>query len=82
LFVQNYASNLLSINKIIHELNYEVFSSKNIFFQEWITKRIIGKDFIENELYFLNEEKCNFNANKEELGTFDINELVILPIKF
>jgi hypothetical protein len=40
LLVQNYASNLLSINKIAHELNCEViFSSKDVIFQEWINKK-------------------------------------------
>jgi hypothetical protein len=65
LLVQNCTSNLLSINKIAHEFNCEViFSSKNVIFQEWITKNVIGKDFLENELYFLNEEKYNFNTKK------------------
>jgi hypothetical protein len=67
LFVQNRASNLLSINKIAYELNCEViFSSKNVIFQERITKRAIGEGFLENELYFLNKEKYNFNTQREE----------------
>jgi hypothetical protein len=43
-----------------------IFSSKNITFQECITKKVIGECFFENELYFLNEEKYNFNTKKEE----------------
>jgi hypothetical protein len=71
LFVQNCASNLLSINKIAQELNCEVmFSSKNVIFQKCITKKVIGEGFLENGLYFLNEEKYNFNTKREkELST-------------
>jgi hypothetical protein len=40
LFVQNYTSNLLSINKIAHELNYEViFSSKKYDFSRINNKK-------------------------------------------
>jgi GAG-pre-integrase domain len=40
-----------------------------VIFQEWITRNVIGKGFLENELYFLNEEKNIFSAKKnEELG--------------
>jgi GAG-pre-integrase domain len=58
---------LLSINKIAQELNCEVmFSSKNMIFQEYITKKVIGEGFLENGLYFFNEEKYNFNTKGEK----------------
>jgi hypothetical protein len=40
-----------------------------VIFQEWITKKIISEGFHERELYFLNEEKYNFNIQKEDFGT-------------
>jgi hypothetical protein len=56
LYVQNYSSNLLSIRKIINELNYEIiFTLEVVVFQEWITKKI-GEGIFENGLYFLNEK--------------------------
>jgi hypothetical protein len=65
LIVQNCALNLLSINKVLHELNYEfIFSPKNVLFQKWAKKKMIGKHFLENEFYFLNEEKYNFNTKR------------------
>ena len=71
LHVNNCTSNLLSISKITRDLNCEItFTSKNVIFQELITKNIIGEGFLENGLYILSEEKCNFNIKKEEeLGT-------------
>ena len=66
LYVQNCSSNLLFISKITKELNCEVlFSSKNVIFQELITKKIIGKGVLENELYILNYEKINLNVRKQ-----------------
>jgi hypothetical protein len=47
LHVRNCASNLISISKITNELNYEIiFSSRNVIFQERITKRVIGEGYL------------------------------------
>jgi hypothetical protein len=60
LLVKNCASNLLSVSKLTHELKCKlIFSSTNIFFQDLITKTVIGDGFLENGLYFLNKEKIN-----------------------
>jgi hypothetical protein len=46
LYIRKCASNLLSISKITNELNYKIlFSSRNMIFQEWITKRVVGEGF-------------------------------------
>jgi hypothetical protein len=67
LFVNNCASNLLSVSKITHEINYElIFSSQNVIFQEMKIKNVIGEGFLENGLYILGEKKFNFNTKKEE----------------
>jgi hypothetical protein len=47
----------------------KLFFIKKYDFSKIDNKKIIGKKFLENRLYFLNEEKYNFNANKEELDT-------------
>jgi hypothetical protein len=67
LHIKKYASNLLSISIIINELNCEnIFTSKNIIFQEWITKSMIGEDYLQNGLYNLREKKYNFNVKSHE----------------
>jgi hypothetical protein len=83
LHVKNCTSNLLSISKITNELNYKIiFTSKNVIFQEWITKSVIGEGYLLNGLYNLREKKFNFNVkNHEELGRFGTKELGICPIK-
>jgi hypothetical protein len=70
LSVKNCTSNLLSISKIANELNCEIiFTSKNMIFQELITKSVIGEGYLQNALYNLREKKYNFNVkNHEELG--------------
>jgi hypothetical protein len=67
LLVQNCAFNLLSINKITHELNCEIifFIKKGIFLRI-DNKKMNGDGFLENRFYFLNEEKYNFNTKREE----------------
>jgi hypothetical protein len=58
LHVQNCSSNLLSINKISQELYYKIiFSSKNIFSQDQITRNVIAEGYLKNRLYILNKEK-------------------------
>jgi GAG-pre-integrase domain len=67
LHVKNYSSNLLSINKLSKELNCEIiFTSKKVFFQEWVTKKNIGEEFLQNRLYILQEEKDTLCIRKEE----------------
>jgi GAG-pre-integrase domain len=70
LHVKNCASNLISISKITSELNCEIlFSSRNVIFQERITKKVIGEGYLQNGLYNVGERKYNFNIKKdEELG--------------
>jgi hypothetical protein len=63
LHVKNYTSNLLSISKITNELNYEIiFTSKNMIFQEWITKSVFGESYLQNGFYNLRGKKYNFNV--------------------
>jgi hypothetical protein len=67
LHVDKCSSNLLSINKITQELNYEIiFSSKIVIFQDWIRKNFIGERFSKNRLYFFRAQKLNLNAMKYE----------------
>jgi hypothetical protein len=51
----------------MQELNCEIiFSSKSVIFQEWKMKNVIGEGFLKNGRYYINEEKCNFLATREE----------------
>jgi hypothetical protein len=70
-YVQDCPTNLLSINKIAQELNCEIiFTTKKVIFQDWNTKSVIGEGVLENGLYYLKEETCNFVAKREEeIGT-------------
>jgi hypothetical protein len=71
LLVKNCASNLISISKNTKEFKCEIiFSSKDVMFQEWISKKVIGEGLLNNGLYYLNQEKFNLNTRKEdELST-------------
>ena len=69
LHVKNCTANLLSIGKFSKEINCEIiFSSKNVFFQDIISKRMIGEGIFQNGLYFLNNIKCYFNAKIQDMG--------------
>jgi hypothetical protein len=85
LYVKNCPTNLLSIGKIMQELNCEIiFSSKSVIFQEWKSKNVISEGFLENGLYSINEEKYNFFGNKRRRvgALFSIGESVIRPTKY
>jgi GAG-pre-integrase domain len=43
-----------------------VFKSNNVIFQDLITKKKIGEEFLENDFYFLNSNKFILNIRKED----------------
>jgi hypothetical protein len=54
LYLLKFTSNLLSVSKIIKELNYNViFSSINMIFQNIVMKKTVGEGKLDNGLYYL-----------------------------
>jgi hypothetical protein len=66
-YVENFSVNLLSISKFSKELNCEIiFKEKIMIFQDLVTKKNIGEEHLENELYFFDSNKSIFNSRKDD----------------
>ena len=69
LHVKNCTANLLSMGKLSKELNCEIiFSPQNVFFQDIVSKRMIGEGVFKNGLYFLYSRIYNFNTQVQDMG--------------
>jgi hypothetical protein len=66
-YVEHCSVNLLSISKLSKELNCEIiFIEKIMIFQDLVTKENISEGHLENDLYFLDNNKSSFNSRKYE----------------
>jgi GAG-pre-integrase domain len=58
LYVNTFTTNLLSINKLTQQLNYNViFSKRDVIFQDRETGETIGEGSLENGLYVLKSQR-------------------------
>jgi hypothetical protein len=73
LYLSNFPSNLLHLNKITKELNCNViFSSDIVIFQDIVTKNTIGEETLANRLYYLDFSNKALATNTVEENNYGI----------